>query len=476
MGFYVGVESNESAVLRNLRENPAEVFGNAYGGYLLFLMGSADEEALTWLATNALALDSLTGEHVAFGVFARHWKVKLHVSGVPKPDMPQGNRVVDVPLNKIRAARSITTLVKSGECGWVLNGDEINAITYGTDDVARAFGVLDELPCLLVMDSVPKREYELVHLDSKTLQALVGILRRSVQSLISATTYPQYMASIRKIIQLQEASEANEDRLGQLREATQRLESRAGELELASGPVQAVTILDPRQDSLPGCRHFLRAGQLSRFVSRCQKYRDKSIIDEEQFRLIVASAKGRSETLLAYTRAIHALYIFSSEHKWPLEEPWRSRYVGICTSYVRPLLGDMPENLSLEFPAQSEMFRMQLIGQQTKIIDEIMAGLPGVSAVRDRSLLLLSKEKDLIGDQLEDLNVTKRGIETQLKTAVAEIYQAEQPSFIRCFMREIQKEQMKSVSRRVRDAARTFAGSWLRPETIVDIWKSFTTP
>ena len=74
------------------------------------------------------------------------------------------NRVIDVELDQLRKAKSVTSFVNSGNVGWVMDGDEINAITYGTDEVARYFGVVDALPCLLVMDAVPKQSFELLSL------------------------------------------------------------------------------------------------------------------------------------------------------------------------------------------------------------------------------------------------------------------------------------------------------------------------
>ncbi len=462
MGFYVNIDSDKARILRNLRLSPTEVFGKPYGGYLLFLVGSADEDTLTWFSKNATILDSLTGEHIAFGIFARSLKLKLRVPDDSERKTSERARVIDVPLHEIRNARSITDLVKSGRCGWVMDGDEINAITYGTDEVARAFGVMGELPCMLVMDAVPKKNFEVFHLDSKTTPALIGMLRRSIQNLIEKPNYDTYMTTIRRVVQLQR--DANSV-LGQINQLKSQRDSLTNE-----------PYIEPVRQLIPEFRSSLTSGNLSRFTSLCKKHKVKSVIDETQLALAVSTAKKHIETLLAYTQTIHRLYLYAKEYKWPLEEPWLSKYLTVYQKYTRPLLDNAPENPTLDSPTECEKFREQLINQQSKLVDEIMATLPSVSILEDEARKLIDKKKALLDQQIEDLLEAKQGIESQLKQSVAELYQLEQPSFIKCFTKEAQKERIKSATRQVRDSAATYAGSWLRPETIIEIWKSLATP
>ena len=79
MGYRFSVEivNGTHRLLRRLKANPAGVFPRPYKGYLLFLAGSADQPVLDWLARNMIALDSLTGEDIAFGVSARSYRFKL---------------------------------------------------------------------------------------------------------------------------------------------------------------------------------------------------------------------------------------------------------------------------------------------------------------------------------------------------------------------------------------------------------------
>jgi len=167
MGFRVEIGDDKSRLLRNLRLTPSEVFEKPYGGYVLFLVGGADREALEWLADNVVTLDSLTGEHIAFAIFARSLRMRLHVEyGFARPTLRIRKKSFEVPLAEIKTAGSVTRLVQSHKLGWVLDGDEINAITYAVDEIARSFGVMDELPCALLLDAIPNREFQIFHLPS----------------------------------------------------------------------------------------------------------------------------------------------------------------------------------------------------------------------------------------------------------------------------------------------------------------------
>ena len=70
MGFHVRLREEDERLLAILKKSPADVFGRPYGAYLFFLVGGADEAALGWVRKHLVPLDSLTGEFVAFALFA----------------------------------------------------------------------------------------------------------------------------------------------------------------------------------------------------------------------------------------------------------------------------------------------------------------------------------------------------------------------------------------------------------------------
>ena len=52
MGFLVKIDKDDKAILDKLAVNPSAVFGEPYGGYILFLAGGAEKEMLSWLSEN----------------------------------------------------------------------------------------------------------------------------------------------------------------------------------------------------------------------------------------------------------------------------------------------------------------------------------------------------------------------------------------------------------------------------------------
>jgi hypothetical protein len=61
------------------------------------------------------------------------FRAPRYVGDLPSQDMTDGSWQVE-------------RLVKSDRCGRVVAGDEIAAVTYAVDKVARGFSVLGELP------------------------------------------------------------------------------------------------------------------------------------------------------------------------------------------------------------------------------------------------------------------------------------------------------------------------------------------
>jgi hypothetical protein len=155
-----------------------------YAGYLLFFFGESDTEIATWFARNIVALDSLTESSLAGLVFARKIRIQAqrivetppasrrrstssrltnsaHVSDsmirrVDHPRQPFDNRLM--PDFKIRG------MVSADGTQAVYPEEEIGAITYGSDEVAAQFGVLADMPCIVLLNAVPTGTVEIIRL------------------------------------------------------------------------------------------------------------------------------------------------------------------------------------------------------------------------------------------------------------------------------------------------------------------------
>jgi hypothetical protein len=112
--------------------------------------------------------------------------------------------VGEASVADINTPRGVKRLVKDGTFGMVVNGDELTAITYGTDRVARELGILDKLPCMVVIDAVPSEELCVIHLDEQLTGSLMQLLRKSIAQFSIDDGSKKVKAWAEEIIRLQD--------------------------------------------------------------------------------------------------------------------------------------------------------------------------------------------------------------------------------------------------------------------------------
>lgn len=121
MGFSVSIDDSAKKIVKRLKSNPASIFDHSYKGYLLFLAGASDQNILEWLKKNAIALDSLTSEEIAYVIFAKKFKIRLHCRSAFM-DNRQPTEIGTINADEIDDGYDINRLVKSGkiwdDCRW----------------------------------------------------------------------------------------------------------------------------------------------------------------------------------------------------------------------------------------------------------------------------------------------------------------------------------------------------------------------
>lgn len=187
-------------------------------------------------------------------------------------------------IQKLKGRYPITALVNSGKCNWVSDIDEINAITYGTDEVARLFGVMGDLPCVLVFDSVPKRKYEVFHLRKDNLRNFLLILRKTLQCLTknSDYSYRQMIYSINGL-QLEQS------------EIKKRIYIEQNKLPIVSKPYFK-SIKRLRYEITSALKH----GNIDRVISAFSDDLIKSVIETSNINEIIKTSQTNKDILLGY--------------------------------------------------------------------------------------------------------------------------------------------------------------------------------
>ena len=124
MGFYVSIDKYKMDVLRMLQKKPEEVFGKPYGGYILFLAGGADQEILLWISENIAILDSLTGDDIAFGIFAQNFRCRLNMRNSTQKNSAD-RRIIDMTLGHLEKS-PLPGFPDRGGSSWDMSLTQLN--------------------------------------------------------------------------------------------------------------------------------------------------------------------------------------------------------------------------------------------------------------------------------------------------------------------------------------------------------------
>jgi hypothetical protein len=453
MGFYIEVDNNTEKLVNILKANPADVFGKPFGGYLLFLIGGKEKELIDWILENVIVLDSLTSDTIAFALFAREFNIEIKVPDflgrtIPRDRLP---KEIQVPLKDIKAFRSIDSFVKSGRCGWVVDGDKISAITYAVDDIAKNLGILGELPCVVVLDAIPKGTFELFPLEKSTIDRIIVLLRKSIQKLIDDKNYAEFKRNAvkiieeeRKLIRIQE----------QIRKSVSFINSFTFDYFLKKNDIGKVSF-----------KKYLKNVWLVYFKNYIRLFAKSFSIDPLLIEKIFQIFDNSHSILRKYRDTIGHLDYYSLTSTWPLNEPWRSKYINAYEKYIIELLDNPPKTPDLVTPNQCREFIQELEEKQENLLNMIVSKVYQDSKFGDILEEIYSKKCEELKKRLILLTDEKDNLEKKFeKDAAALIDNC--PSFLKYFKKEVRREKLKTVSLDIKSKSFLYAQSWLSPDNL----------
>ena len=184
MGF--AVHCTGADLLERLKRDEDSLLGRRYPLYIIALATEVDDEAIQWLADYGRAMDSLTGEQIAFIVFynslcfrttspggLRTFITPVDTEGTKKVfryNLPK----IDVPPKALQGAWALRKHV----AGKMRFPDEafVTSMTYQSDQVARALGIKPkELPCLVYLDNPDSDNFYVLHIESYGKELLTTV-------------------------------------------------------------------------------------------------------------------------------------------------------------------------------------------------------------------------------------------------------------------------------------------------------------
>ena len=491
--FSVQIDNGAHRLLRRLKANPAGVFPRPYKGYLLFLAGSADQPVLDWLARNMIALDSLTGEDIAFGVFARSYRFKLKTNQGSSRHVPQ--HVGEVEASEIVDGRwAVERLVKSGRCGWISNGDELSAVTYASDEIARGFDVLDSLPCAIAMDCLPGESHRVIELSEEVREAFIPLLRSALAEFSSAPGFRDLEGAIQPILlthtkleQLDQEKVSVLETLRTLRERADRLQGRSDPsidlLELTRWFNSAREALF--RGSVADFRHAL-TGSRRRVPARRGVPARGLEFHSDALIAVIEDANEKFKILHELRKTIESLEFYRDSLTWPLTTEWSARFLTIIENYVAKLVGHEVTSIPNSRQACGRMIQ-ELVQAQRLTIDGITSKLPSPEEIwetRSRSLerrnqLLLEGVRSAIDREEEGLHrleltlpQRRKVLESELERLARKYSAAKLPSFSVHLQGALNELKLNSYGREARSAASVFTGTPFKPDMLLKVWQA----
>ena len=305
--FRIDYVESADPIVGLLKSRPHEIFNRPYAGYLIFLFGITDPSVANWMRSHLIALDSLTGPDIAGVVFAKRVGVRARVTSqeTRRRDGRKVRRDGSVELSDISFDTS--PMVRDGTAKWDDSVKELQATTYAADEMARAFDVIADLPCLIVADAVPSPQIEVLRLTDIVLPNVLPLLRATLGDFTRSARIGGCLAHLKN---LQLCSESRQELAWEIDRTKSSWETK----------LQAVDFDEP--DRLRKAFSYLLAGS-ARKLDR--QLRTVSNISAEALQKSVISTSFHARTLQQYSKTIDNLSWYLDHEEWPLSSEKQQR-------------------------------------------------------------------------------------------------------------------------------------------------------
>ena len=474
-------------MLRTLKTSPEEIFQNRYHCYLLFLVGASDEEAMDWLVKNVGTLDSLTGAVFAFGIFMKSLKIPLEIDSEavgPRPKIAASISTEGLKGDNFFIER----IIKNHIHQHVYNGDEVMAITYATDIVAREFNVIDKLPCMLLLDPIPFGNVHVVQLTNAVCNQLVKIVRQSIHRYLNETQdKPNAYSYTSAILDAQNDLEKWERKKEVF---VRRIEKISDDLARLKGEKSSETGVDHIKERLNLARLHIGNGaarktRLALFGGSFKKHNPYNFGLDFDSNINEAIFSFLDKECLVIKKCIDTIDALTGY----LEEDettslWKDRVLLIYLKHIALLLG-LPERMENDLNKQKVKIWIEQLGnRKTELISTFHKMLPDIKIVEkkvrenyqkknqqliDEMQIELDKNQVEFKDYKQNYVAGKKKLEELLDESIR-LYQKNDPvTFSGLFVKEVKSLKMNSYLSQTKIAGGKFAENIFKPDTILKI-------
>lgn len=482
MGFSVSIDDSAERIIKRLKSNPASIFDHPYKGYLLFLAGASDQDILEWLEKNAIALDSLTGEEIAYIIFAKKFKFRLHCHSIFKNSRPP-TQIGTMDPDEVNDGYDINRLVKSGRYGMVVDGDELAAITYAVDDIARQLGITDELPCIVILEAIPQDKVEVFRLSDEILQVLIHLLRQTLGRFQNMKGYDEIDKALETFVTLQNQLDKLEKQVDNLKQQIQTSEIKIAQQKLKQEQTVNSDIFQTQIiEKIKNAEEELRSGSVKRFR---RKLKQIPGIEKEIALKIISFADFHKEEFFSLNRTIYSMSFCLNDFNWPLDVGSLERYKYIY-NYARTLLKDLPSQPDPNAPEQCSAIINELEKRKESILNIIIDGIPqpkilvqqAIKNAQERLILKQSDHErriDILRNKKKEIDAKIEETNVELNKAVNIYASRKLPSFSKIFKKTAKEYKISLHSKNAQNAVATFSGNLFKPETLMKLWAAIAS-
>lgn len=454
-----GPVRSSDPILNILAKDPSALLGRRFAGYCLFLFGAADEQFATWFTRNLVSLDSLTGSEIACTVIAarvkvkvdrKSWEDRLEKLAKRKENLSQEIQISDIDQQCVKVER----LVSHGNASWTGATSEITAVTYGTDAFAKQLGIVNELPCLIVLDAIPSKSFEILRLTEYATDSLISLLREVI-SRFQSHEYDHFFDNIAAVERLQRDSDDLRHKVDVSRIKLAKMKS------MSAG----VGLRDDRAVALAA----LVEGNLRGFKSAIDSAWD---LQPQERSTVLHEVGPVAPKLLQNSKTITNLRYFSDLDIWPLQEPWLSR---LCLIYNRHARAHLPDSSAT--PDASRDYCLSVLDSLQSHQQELAAAVLSHFPNLEDRLMVRRREHEqkclAVEREIEDLRQTLEITQAELGHSVDSLLSGKYPSLKDAFRDTAKKRKLETARRTVGEAVFKMGAGLLKPETLLKIVETF---
>lgn len=491
MGFHISIGSSSQRLLQTLKAAPEEIFPQQYHCYLLFLVGASDDDAMDWLIKNVTSLDSLTGQELAFGIFMKQLKIPVSVSS--QGNNPTGPKLAaTIPLEDFKDFESqIDRIIKDHIHQRIYSGDEVMAITYATDIVAREFNVTDRLPCIVLLDPIPLGKVHVVQLSPAICSNLFKILRQSIHKYLADIEGKPNAFSHASFILEAQNNISNWNKKGeQLRTKIEGLNNELNrlngeDLNIKNKYLELTRCIDlVKQHITVGATRKIKNLLFGYTLETKFKLELQAYISSQEAILDFLEQEG--PVLNRLNRTIDSLEYYISNYQE--SEEFTKRVQVIYEEHVFKIIGEGSSILQAIDKPIIKKWIEKLTLKKNDLVNEFSSLLPGhldiAKKIRqdfqdsNREVILtlqqmLQKSESELENYESSYYTRKENLEGQLDAAL-KLYQHNKPiTFSSVFIKEVKSLKLDGYLSQTKVTGGRFVENLLKPDTIMKIFEFF---